>query len=141
MACVTGSWFTLKVNGAHHGFFNGKSGVRQGDPLSPYLFVLSMEILSRQLRTMCQPPNVSYHPKCSRIKLTHLVFADDLMIFTRGDLPSVQQAATILSSFSTWSGLTASLEKTEVYFGGVLPAVRDLILNAVGIKKGSFSFK
>ncbi|XP_074304500.1 secreted RxLR effector protein 78-like [Silene latifolia] len=101
MGCVTGSWFTLKINGSHHGFFKGKSGVRQGDPLSPFLFVLSMEVLSRQLRTMCNLPGVSYHPKCSRLKLTHLVFADDLMLFTRGDLPSVQQAVNILDIFST----------------------------------------
>ncbi|XP_074265292.1 uncharacterized protein LOC141587719 [Silene latifolia] len=117
MACVTGSWFTLKVNCTHHGFFKGQSGVRQGDPLSPYLFVLSMEILSRELRTMCLSSDVSYHPRCSKLKLTHLVFADDLMIFTRGDLPSVQKATAILSSFSHWSGLTANLEKSTFILG------------------------
>ncbi|XP_074305736.1 uncharacterized protein LOC141640956 [Silene latifolia] len=89
MGCVTGPWYTLKVNGSHHGFFKGKSGVRQGDPLSPLLFVLCMEILSRVLRVMRRDPNVSFHPKCAKLDLTHLIFADDLMIFTRGDVPSV----------------------------------------------------
>ncbi|XP_074315612.1 uncharacterized protein LOC141651817 [Silene latifolia] len=90
---------------------------------------------------MCLSSDVSYHPRCSKLKLTHLVFADDLMIFTRGDLPSVQKATAILSTFSHWSGLTANLEKTDIYFGGVHPTVKALILERVGIKEGSFPFR
>ncbi|XP_074262965.1 uncharacterized protein LOC141585820 [Silene latifolia] len=141
MGCITGSWFTLKINGSHHGFFKGKSGVRQGDPLSPFLFVLSMEILSRKLRVMCNQPNVCYHPKCSKLGLTHLVFADDLMIFIRGDLPSVQQAVDTLKIFSEWSGLKANMDKTEAYLGGVDQNLRSLILSTVGFQEGKFPFR
>ncbi|KAK9733272.1 hypothetical protein RND81_04G056300 [Saponaria officinalis] len=119
MGCITGSWFSIKVNGSPHGFFKGKSGVRQGDPLSPYLFVLSMEILSRCFRVMCDSPNVSFHPKCTRTRLNHLIFADDLMVFVRGDMPSVTKVVDILRIFADWSGLRPNLEKTEVFFGGV----------------------
>ncbi|XP_074320182.1 uncharacterized protein LOC141656980 [Silene latifolia] len=45
--CITGTWYSLKINDGLSGFFQGKSGIRQEDPLSPSLFVLSMEILSR----------------------------------------------------------------------------------------------
>ncbi|XP_074297110.1 uncharacterized protein LOC141627788 [Silene latifolia] len=44
--CITSTWFSLKLNGRLHDFFPGDSGVRQGDTLSPYIFVLSVEILS-----------------------------------------------------------------------------------------------
>ncbi|XP_074277141.1 uncharacterized protein LOC141600791 [Silene latifolia] len=141
MGCVTGAWFTLKVNGSNYGFFKGRSGVRQGDPLSPLLFVLSMEMLSRLFRTMCTTQDVSYHPKCVKLGLTHLIFADDLMVFTRGNLPSVQKVAEILKLFASWSGLNANFEKYEAYFGGVNSVLKQHILNSIGLKEGFFPFR
>ncbi|XP_074289206.1 uncharacterized protein LOC141614355 [Silene latifolia] len=141
MGCLTSSWFSLKLNGSVHGFFQGKSGVKQGDPLSPYIFVLSMEILSRYLRCLNSHPQVSLHPKCSKMKLTHLIFADDLMIFIRGDVPSVQAVSQTLNLFSSWSGLQANVNKTEIYFGGVPPSIKSQILLTSGFSEGSFPFR
>ncbi|XP_074277308.1 uncharacterized protein LOC141600949 [Silene latifolia] len=86
MGCVTGTWFTLKVNGSNYGFFKGRSGVR-------------------------------------------------------GDLPSVQKVAEILKLFASWSGLNANFEKSEAYFSGVNSVLKQHILNAIGLKEGSFPFR
>ncbi|XP_074300967.1 uncharacterized protein LOC141632307 [Silene latifolia] len=141
MGCITSSWFSIKINGSVHGFFKGNSGLRQGDPLSPYLFVLSMEILSRYLRKICLQHNVSFHPKCTKLGLTHLIFADHLMIFTRGDVPSVAAVLQTLNDFSNWSGLSANNDKTDIYFGGVADDIKHQILMHTGFTEGVFPFR
>ncbi|XP_074298062.1 uncharacterized protein LOC141628873 [Silene latifolia] len=141
MGCITSSWFSIKLNGSVHGFFPGKSGIRQEDPFPPYLFVLSMEILSRYLRTICSQPKITLHPKCSKIGLTHLVFVDDLMIFIRGDVPSVAAVAHTRTAFPAWPGLHANTDKTDVYFGGVKQSVKSEILRATGFSEGTFLFR
>ncbi|XP_074289431.1 putative mitochondrial protein AtMg01250 [Silene latifolia] len=108
MGCITSTHFSININGRAEGFFPGKRGLRQGDPLSPYLFVLSMEILSRLLRHLPSYPGFSYHPKCVKLNLTHLVFADDQLVFTRGDVPSVVAVARCLEVFAGYSGLQAN---------------------------------
>lgn len=71
--------FTIKINGEGHGFFAGKRGLRQGDPMSPPLFVLVMEYLSRTLKCKGEFSDFQYHPMCKKLKLTRLIFADDLL--------------------------------------------------------------
>ncbi|XP_074282779.1 secreted RxLR effector protein 78-like [Silene latifolia] len=115
MACVSSPYYSLHINGGLKGFFPGKRGLRQGDPLSPYLFVLCIEVLSRILRKLPKFDNFSYHPKCVQLNLTHLIFVDDLLVFTRGDLPSVAAVASCLETFDRLSELQANPSKTCCY--------------------------
>ncbi|GFZ21489.1 similar to CYCLIN D3;2 [Actinidia rufa] len=84
IACISSPTYSVSYNGHCHGFFKGKRGLRQGDPLSPYLFVICLEYLSRALGSLRDNPDFNFHPKCGGLKITHLAFADDLVLFSRG---------------------------------------------------------
>ncbi|XP_074293038.1 uncharacterized protein LOC141619933 [Silene latifolia] len=72
----------------------------------------------------------------SLVKLTHLVFADDLLVFTRGDLPSLLAVDKCLKQFAEMSGLQVNLMKSCLYFGGVFAPVKALILSSSGFVQG-----
>ncbi|XP_047251590.1 uncharacterized protein LOC124886707 [Capsicum annuum] len=114
MSYVTTTKFSTKVNGVGHGFFEGRRGLRQGDPMSPLLFVLVMEYLSRTLMKMSELPDFRFHPMCKRTKFIHLLFADDLMIFCKGTVSSVSRVIEALDHFSKVTGLEANSDKSKV---------------------------
>lgn len=61
-------------------FFPGMQGLRQGDPLSHFLFVLCIEYLSRLFKYRTIESNFKCYPKCGKRYITHLAFADDLVV-------------------------------------------------------------
>ncbi|GJU50139.1 putative RNA-directed DNA polymerase, eukaryota, reverse transcriptase zinc-binding domain protein [Tanacetum coccineum] len=87
MACVTSTTFSISINGDIHGYFKGKRGLHQGDPLSPYLFTLVMEILTLILqRRVRLSDSFRYHKHCEDLNIINVCFADDLFLFARGIL-------------------------------------------------------
>ncbi|XP_074315230.1 uncharacterized protein LOC141651414 [Silene latifolia] len=100
-----------------------------------------MDVLSRIFRGLKKASQFSFHPKCVQIYLTHLIFADDLLVFVRGDLPSLQAVKQCLHLFSCYSGLVPNPSKTNVYFAGVRSDVKALILRDTGYVEDHFPFK
>ncbi|CAM8944506.1 unnamed protein product [Rhodiola kirilowii] len=82
--CVQSTSYSIMINGEMTDFFEGKRGVRQGDPLSPFLFTIAMEYLFRMLQRLSKVEGFYFHPKCHRIKLSHIMFTDDLILFSSG---------------------------------------------------------
>lgn len=103
-----------------HGYYRGKRGLRQGDSLSPYLFVIALNYLSLLLDKVAKENKFQYHFNCEKTKLTHLCFADDLLIFIDRSLSSVQAILQTLRKFELMSGLAVSLQKSCFSLQGYL---------------------
>lgn len=117
--CITTTKFSVAINGELGGYFSGTQGLRQGDPLSPYLFVLATEVLAQMLNLNYRTGMIGYHPAALNPSVTHLAFADDIMIFFDGQVISLQNISSTLETFSVWSGLTMNKNKTELYVAGM----------------------
>lgn len=89
MTCITTISYSVLVNGKLIPPFKAGKGLRQGDPMSPFIFSLSMEYLSRCLGSVVRVKEFSFHPKCKRTSTIPLLFADDLLIFSKGNRSSV----------------------------------------------------
>ncbi|KAL0295432.1 UNVERIFIED_CONTAM: putative mitochondrial protein [Sesamum calycinum] len=112
--CVSTASFSISLNGSIHGFFKGSRGLRQGDPISPYLFVLVMEIWSKLIRHRVQnSTQFQYHWKCKEPGLINLCFADDVLLFCKAHIPSIQVLTDALSEFAILSGLKVNPAKSQ----------------------------
>ena len=105
----------MAVNGSIYGHFKGQRGLRQGDPLSPYLFVFYLEYFSRDMTSLKDDANFKFHPNCAGIQLSHLAFVDDFMLLSRGDIPSMSTMFAKLQHFCRVLGLSISSDKSSIY--------------------------
>jgi len=87
--------FSILVNGTSTGFFQSSQGIRQGDPLSPLLFVVVMELLSRMLNASMLQGLLTGFSMGTRnneeLVVNHLLFADDTLIFCGAQAEQVQK--------------------------------------------------
>ncbi|GKD40935.1 RNA-directed DNA polymerase, eukaryota, reverse transcriptase zinc-binding domain protein, partial [Tanacetum coccineum] len=84
MVCISTPKFSICVNGERFGYFKGGRCLRQGDPISPYLFTLIMEVLNLFLKDeIAKERNFKYHFGCKKPKIIHLCFADDLLVLVK----------------------------------------------------------
>ncbi|GKA02877.1 hypothetical protein Tco_0675658 [Tanacetum coccineum] len=120
----------------------GGIGLRQGDPMSLYLFTIMMEILTLMLnRRVHESDSFTYHRHCSRLNIINLCFADDLFLFAHGDASYAQVIMDTLEEFKTASGLTPSLPKSMTYFCNVLNYVKFDILVILPFEEGKLPVK
>lgn len=119
MQCVSGPSMNLLWNGERTKPFKPLRGLRQGDPLSPYLFVLCMERLCHLIEKSVEekkwkPVSLSRGGP----KLSHICFAYDLILFAEASVAQIIVIRSILEKFCTASGQKVSLEKSKIFFSG-----------------------
>jgi hypothetical protein len=117
MACVSSVSYSVFMNGYPSGLVSPTKGIRQGDPLSPYLFLICVEGLSSLLWKAKQDRHlhelvISRGGPC----ISHLFFADDGVLFCRATSEECQVLIDILSLYEQASGQKLNTDKTILHF-------------------------
>ena len=123
--------FFLSINGRLCAFFKGIKGLRKGGPIYSLIFG-GFGIFHKDLKKMGSKEGLSYRYRCASLEFNYLIFADDLMLFCKGDISSVILMVRAMRAFSLASGFHANNDKTTLYFGNVKDEMQQKILQATG---------
>ena len=139
-SCLSSAKFSVLVNGVPTGFFSSTKGLRQGNPLSPYLFVMGMEVLDVLIRRAVER---GYLSGCtirggsrSTLNISHLFFADDIIVFCEASKEHLTHLSWILLWFEAASGLRINLAKSEIIPVGEVEEIEELAVE-LGCMVGS----
>ena len=141
MAFITSLSFSIHVNGQQSGTFQGGRGLKQGDLLSPLLFVLTMEYFSRMMIMVSSHPQFSFHANCKGLKLNHLIFATDVLIFCKAHPPTLKIIMQSWNEFHSCSGLRAYHTKSQLVFGGCLVALQSACTLITNFQEGDLPMR
>ena len=121
-ACISTPTLAVLVNDEPSDYFNPQRGLRQGCPLSPYLFVIAINELSIRLHEALHNNNLSGISLGMGAPPIHsLLFADDLILCGKAIVEEAQAIKTILYEFCQQSGQTPNLQKSSIYFSRNVP--------------------
>jgi hypothetical protein len=112
MGCVTSANFVVLINGKPTKFFKSTRGLRQGCPLSPLLFLLVVEGLSRAIKEQVRDKNLEGIHVARGIYITHLMFVDDIILFGNDNFVEWNLYKDLLELFSKATGMAFSPHKS-----------------------------
>ena len=116
--CISTIQFSVLINGSPTDFFGSSRGLRQGDSLSPLLFLILMEVFSRMLRRvegagLIRGFNLEGRRDGGE-RVSHLLFADDTILFCDADVEQILHIRLLLLSFQAVTGLKVNVHKSEM---------------------------
>jgi hypothetical protein len=134
MTCVSSTTFSVLVNDNPMGRIYPSRGLRQGDPLSSYLFLLCAEGLSSMLTRAEHKLRISRVPISFRgTKFSHLFFADDSLLFCRASPLEWCNIQEVLKKYERASGQKLNVDKTSIIFSrNTKREFKDHIVSLVG---------
>ncbi|XP_075479277.1 uncharacterized protein LOC142520163 [Primulina tabacum] len=110
--------------------------------------LLSMDISTVTLKgnedfdkRMSRDHEFGFHPKCRNLGITHLAYADDLLLLSGGDVSSVSMIMSCLNNFEDMAGLRINFLKSNVYMASVSDVVRQEIIDVIGFTPGPLPFQ
>ena len=135
MSCISNTSLSVLVNGSTLDPIRPSRGIRQGDPISPYLFILCMEYLGFLIEKKYSNGSwCSLKASRGNIKISHLFFADDLILFAKATNEIGDVISEVLNDFCLESGQKISFTKSRIYFSPNTGAdLRDQICEKLGM--------
>jgi len=128
--CISTVRFSIIINGSPSGFVSSSRGQRQGDPLSPLLFVFVMEVLSRMLFATVESGRLFGFSMGSRYQeamiVSHLLFANDTLIFCEPNVEQFRDLRCLLLCFEAVSRLKINLSKSKIVLVGDVGDMEEL---------------
>jgi hypothetical protein len=127
--CITTSSFSILLDGALFGKFFPSRGLRQGDPPSPFLFILGAEILSRLIERE-ESLGLLHGIKMARMcpPISHILFADDVIIFSKANASEAGVILKWLRTYFSWSGQHINMSKSAIFFSrNCKPSVKEAV--------------
>ncbi|KAL5537608.1 hypothetical protein UlMin_044784 [Ulmus minor] len=140
--CISSANFSIMINGKPRGRFGASRGLRQGDPLSPFLFILVADILGRMMDKAVMIGEVKgFKIGREKVEVSHLQFADDTLFLLEPDKGNIKKVNTILKFFSMCLGLKINMNKSSL--AGISLAEEEVrvLASEVGCEKGSWPMK
>lgn len=130
--CISSPKYSFMINGCCYGYIKGQRGIRQGCPMSLYLFVLVMEVFNVLLVTEAAKGRFLLHPRCKNPMITHLSFADDLLVFMKGDLGSARALSHVLDLFAEGTGLKVNRAISSMFSAGLIDEMTHELRDCLG---------
>lgn len=127
------------MEGVPHGFIHSNRGLRQGDPLSPYLFCIAMEYLSLKLEDSASHGKLKPVSKLQPI-MSHLLYADAVLFFLEATLDNATELELTLEDLKNNASLQINELKSKVYFSSHI-LDKNIILLKLGMMEGQLPVK
>ena len=125
MHCITSVSYSILVNGAAYGNITPMRDLRQGDPISPYIFLLYADGFSSLIHDVAKNLKISGVSICKGCpKITHLFFANDSILFCKANSQEFQNLVKILQLYEAASGQKINADKSSVFFSSNTPDER-----------------
>ena len=134
MQCITTVSYSMIINGSVHGCIFPTRGLRQGDPLSPYLFLLCVDGFSSLIKDATRNQMLSGISICRGCSMvTHLFFANNSLLFCKATNQECHKLIEILGLYEVASGQKVNAEKFSVFFSHNTPQEKRCeVLNILG---------
>ncbi|XP_062028922.1 uncharacterized protein LOC133744912 [Rosa rugosa] len=133
--CVTTVRYAFLINGQPRGYLTPSRGLRQGDPLSPYLFLLCTEVFSALLERKASMGPLEGIKVCENAPaIHHLLFADDSLLFGKATAAKCSHIKEVLFVYELASGQQINFAKSSIVFSKKVPELdKILIADSLGV--------